>query len=274
MLDYKTMVNENHHGLMVILNVERGFGMKHNIYAACGSNIGNVRKNNEDNFCFNGKYLDVKNANIPSCLKYDDVITDGLSFALFDGMGGGHFGEIASYTAAKYMADIKMQTCGISNLSELIELLNLAVVKEQQKLIANDMGTTMASIHFSRNNIFICNIGDSRVYRVRRESFLQLSVDHVEKIGYYKSGKPMLTQCLGMDPEEVLIVPHILKRKFESGDVYLLCSDGLTDMVSDFEIHKILSDNKDAEIIVNELISLALERGGKDNITIIVCIIN
>lgn len=248
--------------------------MKHNIYAACSSNVGNVRKNNEDNFCFNNEYLRIENLDTPVFLKYNNVIRDGLCFALFDGMGGGHFGEVAAYTAAQCMANSKKRISGTSDLSTLIKILNQVVVEEQQRMTANDMGTTMASIHFSRNNIFISNIGDSRVYRLRRGSLLQLSVDHVERFSFNKSTKPRLMQCLGMDPEEVLIVPHILKRKFESGDVYLLCSDGLTDMVSDFEIHKILSGNNDADIIVNELISLALKSGGRDNITVIVCIVD
>ena len=132
--------------------------MKHNVYAVCGCNVGKVRKNNEDNFCFVDKYLEIQNADVPTLLKYNDVVKDGLCFAVFDGMGGGYFGEIASYVSAYQMSKSKLQTPGTSNINSLIEKLNLEVVQEQREKIADDMGTTMASIHFSRNNVFISNI--------------------------------------------------------------------------------------------------------------------
>ena len=83
--------------------------------------------------------------------------------------------------------------------------------------------------------------------------------------------KAPLTQHLGMDPAEVLLVPYVAKGDIQKGDQYLICSDGLTDMVENVTIADILINNSDAQDAVLALTSAAMQNGGKDNITVIVC---
>ena len=126
----------------------------------------------------------------------------------------------------------------------------------------------MAVLYFASGYAYSCNIGDSRTYRLRDGVFQQLSVDHIEK---RPAGKAPLTQYLGIDPMEMQIEPYIAKGRVERDDVYLLCSDGLTDMLTNFTIANILLNNPSPEKSVESLIRAALEQGGRDNITAIVC---
>lgn len=241
---------------------------KYEIEAACCSNIGKIRKKNEDNFCFNNSIDTFKDGAV---LKYNEPVKGGLYFALFDGMGGENFGEFASEAAAASMLKINLSLPRVNAIKEAVDTLNNAVVIKQQEMLTQRMGTTMASLHFYQNSVFVCNVGDSRVYRFRKGCLQQLSVDHAETHLIDKEKKGGLYQFLGMDPEEVRLEPHILKREFESGDIYLLCSDGLTDMLTDFEIKSIIQGCIFAEDIVNKLVFAANENGGRDNITVIVC---
>ena len=83
--------------------------------------------------------------------------------------------------------------------------------------------------------------------------------------------KAPLTQHLGINPEDFLIEPYIAKGELAAGDQYLLCSDGLTDMLSNLEISCIMSESETAEVCADRLVHAALERGGRDNVTVIVC---
>ena len=83
--------------------------------------------------------------------------------------------------------------------------------------------------------------------------------------------KPKLTQYLGMNEENILLEPHISSLKMKDNDIYLLCSDGLTDMVKEEDIKKTLSGCQNLKKTVEELLSYALDHGGKDNITILLC---
>lgn len=240
---------------------------KHIIEAACCSNIGKIRKKNEDNFCFDNNIDTLKDGSV---LKYNGTLQSGLYFALFDGMGGENFGEYASETAASKMLNLDIRLPRMNTIKSVVEELNKAVVLKQQEMLTDKMGTTMASIHFYQNTVFVCNVGDSRVYRFRNGALQQLSNDHTET-QTDNNKKGALIQYLGMDPEEVRLEPHILKREIESGDIYLLCSDGLTDMLTDFEINYTVKVNGNSEIIAEKLISAAIENGGRDNITVIVC---
>ena len=80
-----------------------------------------------------------------------------------------------------------------------------------------------------------------------------------------------MNQYLGLEPDEVEIEPHITKEKLMPEDRYLLCSDGLTDMLTNHKILNIMIENRNAEVCVGRLIQEALEHGGRDNITVIVC---
>lgn len=250
--------------------------MRYTIQAACGCNTGKMRKNNEDNFFFEGKCLERENNGLKHPVSMDNSLKNGLCFAVFDGMGGEHFGEYASYAAARCLQLIekKISDYFISPniyLERIAEQLNKAVVDTQKEMCTDRMGTTMVSIYFSGRYIYVCNIGDSRAYRLRGKEFLQLSMDHVEKRPYGNSRKAPLTQYLGFGTEEIMLEPYIAKGEIQRGDMYLLCSDGLTDMLTNFEISDIMLRHLDMESCVQELIQVAVEHGGRDNITIILC---
>jgi protein phosphatase len=118
-------------------------------------------------------------------------------------------------------------------------------------------------------------LGDSRAYRYRQGEFMQLSVDHTDAAVIKERGitnrRPRLTQYLGIDQQELILEPAISKGEIHKGDWYLLCSDGVTDMLSNFEIADIIHRAKNAEQCVTQIINAALEKGGRDNITAIVC---
>lgn len=246
------------------------------IEAACGCNKGKIRKNNEDNFYFDGKCLEVENNGLKNPVHIEAPAKRGLSYAVFDGMGGENFGEIASYAAARQMQQIERSVADFlvserKYLFRLVTQLNDAVVKVKKEMCTERMGTTMVALYFSSRYVYVCNIGDSRAYRLRNGEFLQLSEDHIERRLGRAHRKAPLTQHLGIDPEDMLIEPYIAKGTIKAGDQYLLCSDGLTDMLTNFEISCLMQEATDAESCVSSLIQAALDKGGRDNITVIVC---
>lgn len=250
--------------------------MKKRIQAACGTNTGKIRRNNEDNVCFGGCILAAEH---DAASKQSEMWgKNGFvrPFAVFDGMGGENHGELASYAAAKGLAATRMIWSDRFRpydqyLQQLVMKLNRAVLDVKAEMMTTRMGTTMVSLSFAHRHAYVCNIGDSRAYRLRNGELLQLSKDHVESRPRRPGGKPPLTQHLGIDPEDMLIDPYICKQKCRAGDMYLLCSDGLTDMLTDLEISGIMQDSADPAVCVDRLIEAALEHGGRDNITVIVC---
>lgn len=250
--------------------------MRLTLESACGCHTGNVRKNNEDNFYYYGNCLDADNQGLKEPLSFEERLKQGCLFAIFDGMGGENFGELASYAAAHQLQQTERAVCKLfvfqkQYLRRLAEQLNVAVLNAKKKMLTERMGSTMASLCFAGKYAYVCNVGDSRAYRFRDGELVQLSMDHVEKRPGHTGIKAPLTQHLGIEPEYLQIEPFIAKEKIERGDCYLLCSDGLTDMLTNFELCDIMRKNRCAEACVNELIRAALERGGRDNITVIVC---
>jgi len=229
-----------------------------NIIAACGCHTGKVRLNNEDNFYFNGSILPSQNNGTAEILSVQQL--NSACFAVFDGMGGEKYGEEAAYIAAK-------------TLDELINRHRLADVCDTANNRINALslkygeraGSTAAIVYFKDNRIWLCNIGDSRIYRLRGGIFTQLSIDHVDK------RHSVLTQHLGIFPHEMIIEPHFADEVVAQGDKYLLCTDGLTNMLSSEDITECLTSQSCVQKAVAILINQALERGGRDNITVIVC---
>ena len=238
--------------------------------------MGKRRKNNEDNFLFDGKCLEEKNEGLRNPVWIEDTLKNGFCVAVFDGMGGEQFGECASYAAARQMQEAQRSLADyfVSERKYLLRLtdqLHQVVLEEQKKMQTEHMGTTMVTLYFSGHSVYVCNVGDSRAYRLREGEFLQLSQDHVEKRPGREGSKAPLTQHLGFGGGEIELEPYIAKGKIKAGDIYLLCSDGVTDMLTNFEIADILLTCRDPEESVQELIRAACEKGGKDNITAIVC---
>ena len=145
------------------------------------------------------------------------------------------------------------------------------------------MGTTFAALYVDKQEAVVVNVGDSRVYRLHQGVLRQLSHDHTLVQSMVKLGvitreqalthrdRHKLTQHIGIDETEMIIEPAISDRiLLEVGDTYLLCSDGLTDMVSDKEIQRLLGMGKSSLDTANMLIKAALKAGGNDNITVLV----
>ena len=250
--------------------------MSYMLDAACLCNTGKVRKNNEDNFFFDNRCLEVNNTGLKHPVSMAKPLRRELCVAVFDGMGGENFGEYASSAAAECMQHMtrRLKDYLISErnfLSAACAKINDAVVAKQKEMCTERMGSTMVALYFSHNHVYVCNIGDSRAYRLRSGELLQLSVDHVERHKNPTNKKSPLTQHLGINPDDLLIEPYIAKGDLQQGDQYLICSDGLTDMLTNFEIDDILRSTITPEDCVQRLVNTALEKGGKDNITVIVC---
>ena len=249
------------------------------IQMACGCTIGRVRKNNEDNLFFNGRCLDETNDGLPQILFEQVTTAKPVCAAVLDGMGGGDYGECASFGAAARMQKILSESSKSENPTEFLgnmaAELNTAVCQLQEKLETQRMGSTMAMLYMDGTSLYSCNVGDSRVYGFRDDTLLQISVDDTDEAFMKKRGitgrNPRVTQYLGMDVSQVLMEPHVKWGQLQPGDRYLICSDGLTDMVSDEEIAEVLRNTEDIQEAVQKLIALAMDHGGIDNTTVILC---
>ena len=249
--------------------------MRFTIEAACGCNRGKIRSNNEDNFFFDGKCLESENDGLKHPVSFECDLRGRIMRAVFDGMGGENYGEIASFSAARKMQSIEKKFADffISDkkyLKRLTAELNEAVLGASRELLTSQMGTTMVSLSFGSRSVYVCNVGDSRAYCLRDGAFMQISTDHTDVRPGREGKKAPLTQHLGI-PEDVMVIePYIARGELKHGDKYLICSDGLTDMLTNLEIATVMIENEDTEKCVEELIANALDRGGRDNVTAIV----
>lgn len=249
--------------------------MKYDVFYSIVCNIGKIRNVNQDNFWCDNKYLEAINSGLKSVVKGEISVDENPTFAVFDGMGGEQYGEIAAHLATMTF-DKNYKASKFSDIKkfhyETCKLMNDEIVNFADKNQINHMGTTAAIITFSRDRVYICNIGDSKIYRFYKNKLIQISEDHI--VGDLNKRKPPLSQYLGISEVEFLIEPHIANEIIKKGDRYLLCSDGLTDMLSEKEIKYILSKNQDVQACLEKLLEIALEKGGRDNITIILCQLN
>lgn len=253
--------------------------MAFTIESACGCHIGKVRRCNQDNFLFYHSYLNEDNSGLDAPLVKVHNRVSGTMLAVFDGMGGENFGETAAFASARALAGIRKslkQHLIPTNdfLNSCVQTLNSAVIQAQQELLTDRMGTTVVGLYTGKRHAYIWNVGDSRGYLLRNGVLNQLSIDHSETGLRPGSRKAPLTQYLGIAPEELQIEPHITCQELNSGDRYLLCSDGLTDMLTDEHIRRILLSEETCADCVRMLIKEALACGGKDNITAIVSTIH
>lgn len=242
--------------------------MKYTLFYSCVSHIGKVRKINQDNYICDNMTACENDGDIVFPINGAKEVAGPCLFGVFDGMGGEECGEVASYIAAKNAACC---TFGRDPARDFMRLCsetndNICDYIRDNHLIA--MGTTAAMLVFSPLEINLCNIGDSKIFRFSDGDFEQISVDHLAAAPF--GTKPPLTQNLGIPPTEFVIDPYLAKGKPNNGDIYLICSDGLTDMVS-LEDIKIIINSEPLEEACVSLQNKALDNGGKDNITIILC---
>jgi PPM family protein phosphatase len=234
--------------------------------------------------------------------KNEDAVASDLSIGLLmlaDGMGGYKAGEVASEIAVLMIAaeiTEAMQNKSLlnkaeSNLLPASQMLLDAVEKTNAVIYqislnqpqCAGMGTTLVTCIFTNNKLIVGHIGDSRMYRLRGDKLVQLTEDHSVIQEQINAGlltkaqaklsnkKNLVTRALGIDPEVELDLQEL---DVEVGDVYLLCSDGLSDLVDDEEIAKtLLEANGNIAQAASNLIQSANENGGTDNISVVIAII-
>lgn len=249
--------------------------MAYQIKYAYTCHIGKIRNNNEDNFWCCGDSLEAQNQGMSHIRSGYMKQSEYPLLAVFDGMGGESCGEMAAFLAAEACGEhFKTAKDGIRNdpeefLNEICESMNQAICDYGRTNKINSMGTTAALLAFAEDAVYSCNLGDSRIYKSDREKFYQISQDHV--LGHSLFGKAPLTQYLGMEEENLQLEPSISRQEIKIGDRFLLCSDGITDMLSDGEIADILSRDIPVAKTVEILVDRALKKGGRDNITVVLC---
>lgn len=235
------------------------------------SDIGCKRNNNEDMALAGGRFIrdDSSSGELTSANDTHAV------FAVADGMGGYDGGEIASEIALRSLAEyVKTVPTGLDESGLILSLKNWAAQANRTILTAaasnprlSEMGTTLVAFICYEGKFAIVNIGDSRLYRYRNGVLKQLSTDHSERelTGDAKVPSNIIYNFLGNDGHFFADVIFGDSRVF-SGDLFLLCSDGLSDMLTNEEISLILqSGNSPAPKLVQQ----AKRAGGKDNITVI-----
>ena len=249
--------------------------MTYEIEYAYTSHVGKIRANNEDNFWCCGESLPAQNFGTSGIFAGNTSQKTLPVLAVFDGMGGESCGEIAAETAVREFGRFygenkeKLKKSPEEFLEDICDSMNRQVVRYGEENRIGSMGTTTAFVAFSRDGVYVGNLGDSRVYCSEKDRLQQVSVDHV--IGRSFLGKPPLTQYLGITKEGMVLEPCITKHPYVVGDRYLLCSDGMTDMLSDGEIADILTREISLEETVSVFLDRVLEKGGRDNVTIILC---
>jgi PPM family protein phosphatase len=240
------------------------------------TDVGRVREHNEDHI---GSDPDI-----------------GL-WVLADGMGGYNAGEVASGIAVKTTIDLVTDACRRESradtepetgfMRQTIALRD--AIMRANKIIhqtaqtqpqCEGMGTTLVACLFYDNRISIAHVGDSRLYRMRDNRFEQITMDHsllqelVDR-GYYSqeeaqrsTNRNYVTRALGVEPQVQVEVQEVDVLR---GDFFLLCSDGLPDMVEDEDIHLTINTfSTNVETIGEQLIKLTNDNGGRDNVSIIV----
>ncbi|MHB8883081.1 MAG: PP2C family protein-serine/threonine phosphatase [Thermodesulfovibrionales bacterium] len=227
------------------------------------TDVGCVRTNNEDNILIDEK--------------------QGI-FLLADGMGGHNAGEVASDIAVKEAYAFILGRPGregdpLTILEEALQHAHRAVrAKAMSDSSLNGMGTTLIELYIRGDAAYLCHAGDSRGYLLR-EGLERITRDHTVGDSYVASGQMetqkvpprmwhILTQALGTSESPV---PDKTMLELHPGDLLLLCSDGLTDMLSDAEIEAlVISHRSMLGEMAGALAEAAKEKGGKDNISLII----
>jgi protein phosphatase len=239
------------------------------------TNVGMKREHNEDSF------------HLPHAERLAIVA---------DGMGGHASGEVASRMAVDTIVSFFEQTSderpltwpyktdiggkhAINRLVTGVKLANLRIHEEAQRNPAcRGMGTTLVSAVFTEDALIIGHVGDSRLYRLREGLFDQLTEDHSLLNDYIK--------MKNLSPEEIAAFPHknvivralgmknsvqvdVLVEQPRLGDVYVLCSDGLSGMVTDTDIAELVANERDLNKLCEQLIAAANGNGGLDNVTVV-----
>ena len=201
-------------------------------------------------------------------------------FAIADGMGGARAGEVASSLAAAALQSGEVDGNGKERVTALIQAANRSVYERSSRdAEVAGMGTTMTVALVEDGTVTLGHVGDSRAYVLRDGELEQLTDDHSLVAELVRGGKlsaeeaehhpqrSVITRALGTDPD---VDVDTFTVEAEDGDVFVLCSDGLTDMVGDDEIGEVLAGSREnLKEAAEELVRRANKAGGQDNITVV-----
>ena len=233
------------------------------------SDVGKKRRNNEDSYL----------------IEKIELYADGKKRMLYvlgvaDGMGGHKSGEVASKIVVERLSTLPFTYVygGPISIRKLIEYINRKIYDENM-VTEKNMGTTLVGVILDENHIgYIFNVGDSRAYLYRKGNLLRLTKDHsvvqemidrgeiTEKEAANHPDRHKITMAIGTKES---VSPDIYNVEFMPGDILLLCTDGVHDMLGDMEIRDIIMKNKKFNELASEIVSAANEKGGEDNITVI-----
>lgn len=251
--------------------------MSFKIEASCGCFIGTERDNNEDNFFFNQKHLSKINRGLNEPVYYNCSSENAQVFAVFDGIGGEAAGETAAYIASEVFADEahkldSLLITGKEFFTNVCFKINSAICDYSSRHQCIKTGSTIAAFFVFQNEIFSCNIGDSKIFRIRCDKLMQISKDHTDEQilkDMCISKKPSLLQYLGISENEMQIEPFITRGEMQSGDIYIACSDGITDSINVQELYDICSKENSSFNITDKIIDCAKRAGACDNSTLV-----
>jgi len=229
----------------------------------------------------------------------EDTIASDVDVGLLvlaDGMGGYNAGEVASGIAVKTITNLVREGLAREDLGSLDRATGLTrpsivlrdAITRANKIIyqtarsqaeCEGMGTTVVAALFYDNKISIAHVGDSRLYRQRGSQIAQVTMDHsllqelVDR-GFYSpeeaqraANKNYVTRALGVEPQ---VEVEVQEHPVDKGDIFILCSDGLSDMVEDEDIRLTISTfGANLDTVAKQLIQLANENGGRDNVSVV-----
>lgn len=213
------------------------------------------------------------------------VIPEQGVFLIADGVGGHNSGEVASRTAvtdiAEYIRNNPIpKKRGADEIKQyfvsLVFAVNRHIYSIAQKSAPEGMATTLVILMLDGEKAYVINVGDSRLYLIRDDNIMQVTEDHTYVNGLLKKGiideeqarnhpdRNMITRAVGAEQN---VEPDLFLFDVYSGDIILMCTDGLYNELSDDEMHKIITDSSDMRSACSTLVDEANERGGSDNIT-------
>ena len=210
----------------------------------------------------------------------DAYVCEPPLFAIADGMGGAQAGEVASRLAAAALKESRADAGGEHRIYDLIQEANRRVyARSSTDPKTSGMGTTITVALVENGNVAFGHVGDSRAYLIRDGHMEQVTEDHSLVNELMKSGKlsreeaethpqrSVITRALGTDPD---VDADTFTIEAKVGDVFLLCSDGLTDMVGEREIQELVERNREnLNAALKALVKAANRGGGEDNITVV-----
>ena len=232
---------------------------------------GKLREQNEDTV---GVDNWIQNQPMSTPASFTPELSVPVVLLVADGMGGHRSGEIASHCATAFLA------AGLSSPGHDPESISILLRESNRKIydlmLENPeyvgMGTTVAGLYIDGSNAYVFNVGDSRVYRAQDGFLAQISIDDTLDRPTYgetsvkqKTGR--ITQSLGGLHSFTEIEPHVMKVGIRSGSTFLLCSDGLSDMLTLDEMEPCVG--ADLETSITLLFEQAMNAGGEDNISLL-----